>query len=205
MLGGFINLATMDWLDWLALGAACIAGFVLTVHAFAGINVFQPHSSMSALGGLTLGSLLACAGLLGAEQYWPVRTTLYMVNGDSLPLLVESGDRKGCLVPKSYSVWTWRWDSPGQLLVTDPVVHSTMTLTLTPGTWVVNPSKTRVSADFINQENHRQDTLMVNDNYLLKVNVASGKLYRMFAGNPIDHVYSTEGDIVARSLEEQCE
>lgn len=205
MFGSLLNLATLDALDWFAVIAACVAGAALTLQAFSGLNLFQPRSSLSPLEMVTVTSMLVFAGVFAADQYWPVRTMLYLVNADPLPLMISAGEYKGCLLPKSYNVLSWRWDPPKEFEVSDPRSHASVKLPVGAGTWVVNPSKTKVSADFISPEGLEQDTMLVGDRNLLKVNVGSGKIYRMFSGNPIDRVYSPEGDIVAKDMPETCD
>jgi hypothetical protein len=185
----------MDWLDWsLALsgGATCLA---FAMRAFAGATM------LVRIGFTALFVALICAG---ADTAFPVRTTLYLVNGDAMAHQITVDGVNGCLLPKSFSVLTWRSVPPKAMAITSSGLDNPMTAALGPGVWVVNLSAVKIRADFVDPHDFEQWTLAVADQNLIRATVDNRKIYRIFSDVSIDRIFSAVGDIAQIGFQESC-
>ena len=204
MFGGTLTYLTMDWLDWAMALTGGLVGLIFAVKAFAGLDLFSPQSSLTVLQAALLCSLLAFLGCFVADQHWPVRTSIYLVNAVSSPLDVAIQDVKGCLPAKTFTVLTWRDDPPKQLIFRDRQAGREIHVPIGVGNWVANPSDSRISADFDGGRSLNQSTVMVDNEYLIRVNVDIGKVYRLFSTLAMDRVYSPDGDVSPVFLSTSC-
>ncbi|HIJ62160.1 MAG TPA: hypothetical protein HPQ04_05650 [Rhodospirillaceae bacterium] len=204
MFGATLTYLTMDWLDWAMAAAGAMVGLVFAVKAFAGLDLLTPQSSLSVLQAALLLSLLAFLGCFIADQHWPVRTMVYLVNAVSSQLDVSIQGIKGCLPSKSFTVLTWREDPPKLLIFRDQKMGREIHVPIGLGNWVANPSDSKISADFDGGRSLNQSTVMVDNEYLIRVNVDIGRVYRLFSTMAMDRVYSPDGDVSPVFLSTSC-
>jgi len=204
MFGATLTYLTMDWLDWTMAAAGVSVCLVFAIKALVGIDLFSPQSSLSVLQLALLFSLLVFLGSFVADQRWPVRTTVYLVNPVSSQLDVSIEDEKGCLPDKSFTVLTWRADPPKELVFRDLKAGREIHVPIGIGNWVANPSDSKISADFDGGRSLNQSTVMIDNEYLIRVNVDIGKVYRLFSSMAIDRVYSPDGDVSPVFLSTSC-
>lgn len=204
MFSGTFNLAGQDLLDWGVILAAALAILAWALRSAAGVDLFQPRSSLSLISGIAAIGAATFVALWLADWFWPVRVSVYLVNAENQPMHIDIGDHKGCLMPKSFVVLTWRWNWPKTLEFIDPVSDSDKLLTLSPGTWIANPSGQKISADLSNVRSMAQNTVSVDQEFAVNIKVASGGIYRIFSDLPMDRVFSPEGDVLADKLKKSC-
>jgi hypothetical protein len=176
----------------------------LVLNALGGLNVLQPRSKTSPLTIVTLCAVVAALLLSLLDAAHPVRTTIYLLNGDAQPLELGIGEDAGCLLPRSYAVVTWRGDAPKSLTLKKSDADDNVDIAINPGVWLINLSTTKVSADIVDAQGRDAGAVRIEDQHLVRIRVGSSKIYRVFSGESLDRFSASDSDIALSQLTRPC-
>lgn len=209
MFGNNLSIATQDWLGIAVFLTGLLAGLVLVWRAIIGIDLLEVAASWTVPGmvaGLSVGLWLAC---LAADSLWPIRTTLFLVNGGYKALDVTAGGTTLCLGPESYDVLLWRLGAPDRVIVEDPSTGGQVPLMVGPGTWLVNASTVKVAVDFsghggaLHAEN--QAYIELDGQQVSRLGLQGGRVEAISNDASIDRFFMNTGDLVQGSTAGPCE
>ena len=194
----------MDYLDWITYGAGGALGVLTGILALSRLSgsAERDIAPIWQSGFILSSGILALALVLG--WIFPITTVVYVANGGEAPRQVRMGDEVLCLPAKSFENFAWRF-SPPDAVVVGGEPNREERYPVGKGTWFINTAPIPVSADmYYGSDSVVFDALNASSSGVIRVDSRYGRPFRMFSQSGFDRVYSTDGDILRRSIDGPC-
>lgn len=199
----------MDWLDWIMYGAGGAFGLLTLRLGFSRISGFAERDvePIWLLAFVVLGAVLLAS--LVTDWAFPIRLTVYLVNGGEVRQQVMLGDQVVCLPPKSYDDFVWRFGGPDRVIVGagGGGGRPPLRFPIGKGTWFINTSPETVTADMYDRSSDSVDFGSVSaqvGNGPFRISTRYGRPFRMFSQSSLERAYQREGDIKHASSDGPC-